>query len=196
MVRESEGYGLKSMRENWPDEMESRRACPELVERGRLSMETPPFPLSSRPKRSVAEGSAVPRTFRGSVFRRCVANRMLFTPHKGVILSVIWAGGPPKVMKNAFCSATDFHGNAALPLSSRPKRSVAEGSAVPRTFVEVFFDGAKRRVDLSHSGRLMARSRRTPRMLVRRHSSELSGHRLQGKLKKSQALRMTILWEF
>ena len=40
---------------------------------------------------------------------------MLFTPHKGVILSVIWAGGPPKVMKNAFCSATDFHGNAALP---------------------------------------------------------------------------------
>ena len=29
--------GLKSLRENWPDEMEPRRACPELVERGRLN---------------------------------------------------------------------------------------------------------------------------------------------------------------
>jgi hypothetical protein len=34
----------------------------------------------------------------------------------------------------------------------------------------------------------MARSRRTPAMLVGRCSSELSGHKLQGKLKKSQPL--------
>ena len=30
--------GLKSLRENYHDEMESRRACPELVERGRLNL--------------------------------------------------------------------------------------------------------------------------------------------------------------
>src|ERR1700722_10564113 len=33
-------------------------------------MEAPPSPLSSRPKRSEVEGSAVPRTSRGNVFRQ------------------------------------------------------------------------------------------------------------------------------
>ncbi len=37
-----------------------------------------------------------------------------------------------------------------------------------------------------HNRGFMARSRRTPAMLVGRCSSELSGHRLQGELKKSQ----------
>jgi hypothetical protein len=37
-------------------------------------MEASPSPLSSRPKRSVAEGSAVQRTFRGNVFRRILRN--------------------------------------------------------------------------------------------------------------------------
>ena len=53
-------------------------------------------------------------------------DRMFLNPlRKGVILSVIWAGGPPKVMKNAFCSATAFHGNAALPfvIPTEAKRS-------------------------------------------------------------------------
>jgi hypothetical protein len=31
-------YGLKSLRENDQLEIESRRACPELVERGRLNL--------------------------------------------------------------------------------------------------------------------------------------------------------------
>jgi hypothetical protein len=31
-------YGLKSLRENDQFEIESRRACPELVERGRLNL--------------------------------------------------------------------------------------------------------------------------------------------------------------
>jgi hypothetical protein len=39
-----------------------------------------------------------------------------------------WASGPPKVMKNALSPATTLHGSASPPLSSRPKRSVAEGS--------------------------------------------------------------------
>jgi hypothetical protein len=38
-----------------------------------LSMEASLSPLSSRPKRSAAEGSAVPRTFRGNVFRQTAA---------------------------------------------------------------------------------------------------------------------------
>jgi hypothetical protein len=63
---------------------------------------------------SEAEGSAVPRTFLGHVFRQ----------------SVLWASGPPKVMKNGFCSATALHGSAAFPFVIP---SEAEGSAVPRT---------------------------------------------------------------
>ncbi len=62
---------------------------------------------------------------------------------------------------------------------SIPSRKAS--SCLPRRAV-----GAKRLADLSHHRGFMARSRRTPAMLVRRHSSELSGHRLQGKLKKSQ----------
>ncbi len=54
-------------------------------------------------------------------------------------------------------------------------------SCLPRRAV-----GAKRVADLWHNRGFMARSRRTPAMLVGRCSSELSGHRLQGKLKKSQ----------
>src|ERR1700722_5896223 len=74
----------------------------------------PPL-LSSRPERSVVERSAVQRTFPGNDFR----------PEKS------WAFGPPKVMKNTFCSATTLNGSAALPLlSSRPERSVVERSAV------------------------------------------------------------------
>src|ERR1700721_3090690 len=37
-----------------------------------LSMEAPPSPLSSRPERSVVEGSAVLRTHLGNVFRQRV----------------------------------------------------------------------------------------------------------------------------
>src|ERR1700733_12668069 len=68
-----------------------------------------PPPLSSRPERSVVERSAVQRTFPGNVFR----------PEKS------WAFGPPKVMKNTFCSATTLAGSAALPfvISTGAQRS-------------------------------------------------------------------------
>ena len=61
--------------------------------------------------------------------------------------------------------------------------STKSSSCLPRRAV-----GAKRLADLSHNRWFMARSRRTPAMLVGRCSSELSGHRLQGKSKKSQPL--------
>ncbi len=54
-------------------------------------------------------------------------------------------------------------------------------SCLPRRAV-----GAKRFADLWHNRGFMARSRRTPAMLVGRCSLELSGHRPQGELKKSQ----------
>jgi hypothetical protein len=42
-----------------------------------------------------------------------------------------WVIGPPKGMKNAFCSVTTLHASVALPFVIP---SEAEGSAVPRTF--------------------------------------------------------------
>jgi hypothetical protein len=57
----------------------------------RIPMEALPYPLSSRPKRSVVEGSAVPRTCRGNVFftsapltkqsEKIVEASAKFTPH-------------------------------------------------------------------------------------------------------------------
>ncbi len=61
-------------------------------------------------------------------------------------------------------------------------------SCLPRRAV-----GAKRLADLWHNRGFMARSRRTPAMRVGRCSSELSGHRLRGKLKKSQPLSGALL---
>src|SRR5271156_5009582 len=63
----------------------------------------------------------------------------------------------------------------------------------------MFFNPLQRRVILSEAPSqiyhmtedFMARSRRTPAMLVGTYSSELSGHRLHGELKKSQPLRRT-----
>src|SRR5271168_1178374 len=72
-------------------------------------MEAPPSPLSSRPKRSAVERSAVQRLFLGNVFST----------------EFRWAYGPPKVMKNGSCSATTIDGSTALPfvISTEAKRS-------------------------------------------------------------------------
>jgi hypothetical protein len=62
-----------------------------------------------------------------------------------------WACGPPKVMKIAFRPAITLRGSATLPLSSRsltnlssrPKRSVVERSAVCRFFTNPDEDASK-----------------------------------------------------
>jgi hypothetical protein len=50
-----------------------------------------------------------------------------------------WAFGPPKVMKNSFCSATTLNGSAALPfvISTGAQRS-GEICGVSGPFLEMF----------------------------------------------------------
>jgi hypothetical protein len=97
-----------------------------LLFRAPLSPGSAPSPLSSRPERSGAERSAVPRTLLGNVFKRGGTG---FDPGT----------------KNGFCSATTLPGSAPSPLSSRPERSGVERSAVPRTLLgNVFQQSAAR----------------------------------------------------
>ena len=63
------------------------------------SLEASPYPLSSRPERSVVERSAVQRSSPGSVFRQRSYGPM----------------GSPKVMKSGSRSATTIAGSIALP---------------------------------------------------------------------------------
>ena len=88
------------------------------------------------------------------------------THHKIVILSVIWACGPPKMMKNVSVPATTL--SLPLPSPCHPDRSEAKRRDLRfyGPFLDMFFDGAKRLTDLSPDTRLMARSRRTPTVLV------------------------------
>jgi hypothetical protein len=56
-----------------------------------------------------------------------------------------WAFGPPKVMKNTFCSATTLNGSAALPFvisTGAPKERSGEICGVSGPFLGMFFDRA------------------------------------------------------
>ena len=84
-------------------------------------MEAPPSPLSSRPKRSEVEGSAV----RPSPLPTSYSQTS--TPNRGVIPTGAQRSG------GTCCSSStpsDLMKAPLSPLSSRPERSVVEGSAV------------------------------------------------------------------
>src|SRR5580698_1961004 len=82
-------------------------------------METSPSPLSSRPERSAVEGSAVQQTYLGKVLRpkqKCHPDRSGGTCCSHPTSQISMKASPS-------------------PLSSRPKRSAVEGSAVQQTYL-------------------------------------------------------------
>jgi hypothetical protein len=85
-----------------------------------LFMEAAPFPLSSHFPNKFVISTGAKRS--GEI---CGSTDLSW---KCFSTELSWAHGPPKVMKNALSPATTLHGSASPPLSSRPKRSVAEGS--------------------------------------------------------------------
>src|ERR1700684_2498033 len=98
-------------------------------------------------------------------------------------------------MKNNFRLATSVNGNAALPFVIPRACDFFESSRVFCTRPDVFQFPPKNRHPERSASQIyritegfMARSRRTPEMLVGRCSSELSGHKLQGN-QKSHKLR-------
>src|SRR5258707_8010003 len=72
-------------------------------------------------------------------------------PSETVILSVGWAWGPPKVMKNA--SVRQPLSMEPLPFPCHPDRSEAERRDLRfyGPVLEMFFDGAKRLADQLHT---------------------------------------------
>ena len=60
-------YGLKRLVDNYPDEIEFRRACPELVEGGRLNLAQDASPgLDSRDEKSRRDDWKLPDVSRYS----------------------------------------------------------------------------------------------------------------------------------
>src|SRR5258707_13294007 len=80
-------------------------------------------------------------------------------PSETVILSVGWAWGPPKVMKNA--SVRQPLSMEPLPFPCHPDRSEAERRDLRfyGPVLEMFFDGAKRLADYCVIQRLSAESK-------------------------------------
>ena len=136
-----------------------------------IFFKTPAKSSSCLPRRAVGE----PVTF--SIFS-CffTPGQMLFNPSKKASSCLPRrAVGEPVTFSIFSCF---LHPTRCCFVPSRKASSCLSRRAV----------GAKRLADLSHHRGFMARSRRTSAMLVGRCSSELSGHRLQGKLKESQPL--------
>jgi hypothetical protein len=169
-------------------------------------MEAPPHPLSSRlPRRAVGANSGFPTTLHQSTATYAAflkESRRRFTD----------ATKPDRKSGGSRGTCSSLH---QQPMLSQPPRTPpprddnarSQANLSSREFVtfsifrvfciqrDVFQSPPETRHPERSASQIyritegfMARSRRTPAMLVGRCSSELSGHRLQGKLKKSQPL--------